>query len=150
MFAQDGPASHIRHIEGQRALRTWGEERGGCGHLPGTEAERLHLPFLPISTGPLSPPFPQASLGLRTPSPPSSWPIPPSLILTDTLGSGRSLGEGNSCPPQYSCWRTLRTEETDRLQSMGSQRVRHDGVTNTLIAFLSRDDSHIFTSTQAL
>ena len=28
-------------------------------------------------------------------------------------------------------WRTLRTEDSGRLQSMGSQEVRHDSVTNT-------------------
>ena len=31
-------------------------------------------------------------------------------------------------------WRILWTEETGRLQAMGSQRVRHDGATNTLTA----------------
>ena len=35
-------------------------------------------------------------------------------------GSGRSPGEGNGTPLQYSC---LETEETGGLQSMGSQRV---------------------------
>ena len=42
-------------------------------------------------------------------------------------GSGRSPGEGNGNPPQYSCLEN----SVDRgawcgLQSMGSQRVRHD------------------------
>ena len=39
-------------------------------------------------------------------------------------GSGRSSGEGNGNPLQYrkSPW----TEECGRLQSMGSQRVRHN------------------------
>ena len=36
-------------------------------------------------------------------------------------GWRRSPGEGNGKPPQYS-W----TEEPGRLQSVGSQRVRHD------------------------
>ena len=43
-----------------------------------------------------------------------------------TPGSGRSPGEGNGYPPQYSCWRSPWTEESGRLQSVGSQRVTHD------------------------
>ena len=41
-------------------------------------------------------------------------------------GLGRSPGEGNGNPLQYSCWRIPWTEKTDELQSMGSQRVGHD------------------------
>ena len=41
------------------------------------------------------------------------------------LGSGRSLGGGHDNPLQYSCLKNAH-EELDRLQSMGSQRVRHD------------------------
>ena len=53
-------------------------------------------------------------------------------------GSGRSLGEGNGYPLQYSLekemakhssiltWGIPWTEEPGGLQSMGSQRVRHD------------------------
>ena len=41
-------------------------------------------------------------------------------------GSGRSSGEGNGNPPQYSSWKIPWTEEHGRLQSMGSQRVGHD------------------------
>ena len=41
-------------------------------------------------------------------------------------GMGRSLGEGNVNPIQYSCLRNSRTEEPGRLQS---QRVRHDLMT---------------------
>ena len=39
-------------------------------------------------------------------------------------GSGRSLGEGNGNPLQYSClpW----AEEPGRLQSVGSQGIRQD------------------------
>ena len=40
-------------------------------------------------------------------------------------GSGRSPGEGNGNPLQYS-WQIPWTEEAGRLQSMGSQRVGHD------------------------
>ena len=41
-------------------------------------------------------------------------------------GSGISPGEGNGNPLQYSCLGNPWTEETGRLQSMGSQRVGHD------------------------
>ena len=40
-------------------------------------------------------------------------------------GSGKSLGKGNGKPVQYSCLQNPWTEEPGRLQSMGSQRVRH-------------------------
>ena len=41
-------------------------------------------------------------------------------------GSGRSPGEGNGTPLQYSCLENPWMEEPGRLQSMGSQRVGHD------------------------
>ena len=41
-------------------------------------------------------------------------------------GSGRSPGEGNGNPFQYSCLENLWTVEPDGLQSVGSQRVRHN------------------------
>ena len=41
--------------------------------------------------------------------------------LGSNPGLGRSLGEGNSNPLQYSWW-IPRTEESGKLQSMGSQR----------------------------
>ena len=44
-------------------------------------------------------------------------------------GLGRSPGEGNGNPLQYSCWEIPWTEEPGRLQFTGSQRVRHDLVT---------------------
>ena len=40
--------------------------------------------------------------------------------------SGRSPGEGNGYPLHILDWRTPWTEEPGGLQSMGSQRVRHD------------------------
>ena len=43
---------------------------------------------------------------------------------------GRSSGEGNGNPLQYSCLENPMAEEPGRLQSMGSQRVRHDWVTS--------------------
>ena len=41
-------------------------------------------------------------------------------------GLGRSPGEGNGNPLQYSCLENPWTEEPGRLQSRGSQRVGHD------------------------
>ena len=41
-------------------------------------------------------------------------------------GSGRSPGEGNGNPLQYFAWEIPWTDEAGGLQSMGSQRVRHD------------------------
>ena len=46
-------------------------------------------------------------------------------------GSGRSPGEMNDNPLQYSCLGNPMTEEPGGLQSMGSRRVRHDKETNT-------------------
>ena len=40
-------------------------------------------------------------------------------------GSGRSPGEGNGNPFQYSCLENPMMVEPGRLQSMGSQRVGH-------------------------
>ena len=41
-------------------------------------------------------------------------------------GLGRSSGEGNGNPLQYSCPEIPSAEEPGGLQSMGSQRVGHD------------------------
>ena len=41
-------------------------------------------------------------------------------------GWGRSPGEGNGTPLQYSCLENPWTEKPGRLQSMGSLRVRHN------------------------
>ena len=50
-------------------------------------------------------------------------------------GSGRSPGEWNSNPLQYSCLENPMDEETGGLQSMGSQRVGHDlAINNTAAA----------------
>ena len=40
--------------------------------------------------------------------------------------SGRSPEGGHGSPLQYSCLENPRTEEPGGLQSLGSQRVRHD------------------------
>ena len=46
-------------------------------------------------------------------------------------GSGRSPGEGNGNPLQYSCLENSMEKEPGRLQSSG-HRVGHDWVTNIL------------------
>ena len=46
-------------------------------------------------------------------------------------GWGRSPGEGNGYPLQYSCWRTPLMEEPGWLHYMVSQRIRHDWATKT-------------------
>ena len=40
-------------------------------------------------------------------------------------GSGRSLGEGNGNPLQYSCWENPMDRGAGRLQSVRTERVRH-------------------------
>ena len=46
--------------------------------------------------------------------------------MSSIPGSARSSGGGHGNPLQYSCWRIPWTEKPEGLQSMGSQRVRHD------------------------
>ena len=46
--------------------------------------------------------------------------------LGSIRGLGRSPGEGNGNPLQYSCLENPWTEEPGGLQSTGSQRVGHD------------------------
>ena len=46
--------------------------------------------------------------------------------LASIPGLGRSPGGGNSHPPQDCCLENSMDEEPGRLQSTGSQRVRHD------------------------
>ena len=41
-------------------------------------------------------------------------------------GSGRSSGEGKAAHSSILAWRIPQTEEPDRLQSMGLQRVGHN------------------------
>ena len=50
-----------------------------------------------------------------------------------SLGWEDGPGEENGNPLQYSAWRIPWTEEPGRLESTGSQRVRHDWVTSTFI-----------------
>ena len=53
--------------------------------------------------------------------------------LGSVPGSGRFPGEGNGSPLQYSCLKNSMDRGAWLLQSMGSQRVRHDWVTNTML-----------------
>ena len=57
-------------------------------------------------------------------------------------GSGRSPGKGNGYPSSILAWRIPWTEEPGGVQSMGSQRVGNDGVTNinTLKCVLKKKD----------
>ena len=51
--------------------------------------------------------------------------------LGSILGLGRSPGDGMATHSSILAWRVPWTEEPCGLQSMGSQRVGHDLVTNT-------------------
>jgi len=52
--------------------------------------------------------------------------------LGSISGSGRSSGVGNDYPLWYSCLENFIEREAWQAQSMGSQRFRQNGVTNTL------------------
>ena len=43
---------------------------------------------------------------------------------------GRSSGEGNGSPFQYSCLKNPMKEESGRLQAMGLRRIRHNRATD--------------------
>ena len=55
---------------------------------------------------------------------------PPSMQV-QSLGRGRSSGEGNGYHSSILAWRIPWTEEPRGLQSMVSQRVRNNLATNT-------------------
>ena len=59
-------------------------------------------------------------------------------------GLGRSPGEGNSNPLQYSGLENPMTEEPGRLQSMESHRVRHHSASNSFTFTFKRcaDQEH--------
>ena len=63
---------------------------------------------------------------------------PPAMQETQvrSLGQNNSLNKGMETHSTIFAWRIPQTEEPGRLQSMGSQTVGHDGVTNatTLIS----------------
>ena len=50
-------------------------------------------------------------------------------VTSSISGSGGSFGRGHGNPLQYSYLEIPWTEKFGRLQSMGSQRVRHNEVT---------------------
>ena len=62
-------------------------------------------------------------------------------------GTGRSPGEGNGYPLQFTCLENS-MDRGARLQSMGSQRVRHDWTTNTHTTTSSKIYAHIHTHRQ--
>ena len=51
-------------------------------------------------------------------------------------GSGRSPGEGNGNPLQHSCQENPKERGAWQVQSMGSQRVKHDLVTEQQLQYL--------------
>ena len=55
--------------------------------------------------------------------------------LGSTPGSGRSLEKGMATHSSILAWRIPWTEELGGLQSMGLQRVKHNGATNTFFMF---------------
>ena len=63
--------------------------------------------------------------------------------------SGKSLGEQNNYPRQYSCLKNSWTEDPGRLQSMGLERVRHDWVielnwTDPIASLKFKKSSHFY------
>ena len=63
-----------------------------------------------------------------------------------TSGLQRSPGEGNCYPLQYSCLQNRMDREVWWAnKSMGSQRLRHDWMTNTLFIFLMKKLKKNFT-----
>ena len=54
-------------------------------------------------------------------------------MWVQSLGLKDFLEEGMATHSSILAWRIPRTEEPGGLQSMGSQRVRHDWVTNTTL-----------------
>ena len=68
-------------------------------------------------------------------------------------GSGRSPGEGNGYPLQYSCLENPMDRGAWQVQSVGSQRVRHSWATNSLFFFppnLSSMDHLLLTNLESL
>ena len=76
---------------------------------------------------------------------PASWGFPSGSVgkesacnagdLGSIPGSGRSPGEGNGNPLQYSCLENSMDRGSGWLQFMGLQRVRHDCTTNIPFVF---------------
>ena len=60
-------------------------------------------------------------------------------MWVQSLGQEDPLEEGMATHSSIFAWRSPWTEEPDRLQSMGSQRVRDDRATNSLFTLLYID-----------
>ena len=59
-------------------------------------------------------------------------------------GSGRYAGEGNGYTLQYSCLKNpMDREAWGGVQSMGSQRVGHDGATNTFTYWTYKSNTYV-------
>ena len=56
---------------------------------------------------------------------------PNARVRVQSLGQEDHLEEDTATHLSILAWRISWTEEPGELQSMGSQRVRHDGATNT-------------------
>ena len=59
-------------------------------------------------------------------------------------GLGRSPGEGNGSPLQYSCLENSWTEEPGSLQAMGLQRIGHDWMTSLSLSALNTQRKFTF------
>ena len=95
-----------------------------CLNLPisGISHKRNHAVFVLLWLASFSWGFPSSSVGKESAC---SARDPGSIA-----GSGRSPGEGNGNPLQYSCLENPMDGGAGGLQSTGSQRVRHDCATN--------------------
>ena len=67
--------------------------------------------------------------------------------LSSIPGLGRSPGEGNDYPLQYSCLENSMDKETWSATVMGSQRIRHDLATNTHVSGENESRPHPHTQT---
>jgi len=67
-------------------------------------------------------------------------------MQVQSLGWEDSLKKGMATHSSILTWRIPWTQEPGRLQSMGSQRVGHDGVTNpfTFFMYVVRQGSSVF------
>ena len=64
-------------------------------------------------------------------------------IWVRSLGQVDPLEEGMATHSSILAWKTPWTEEPGRLQSMGSQRVRHDWATTLSLYFVLSIISHL-------
>ena len=120
----------VRHVGGRRIAQVGNSKFKEHPREQGTlrEQGRVHYATTHcLPSGPLVSHFPGSEGRESACSAGDSGSVP---------GSGRSPGEGNGNPPQYSllnilAWRIPWAEEPGRLQSMRSQRVGHDRAIKT-------------------